>query len=1127
MPSTQTRRALVEIAALEARRLLCMAGDHVGFATTPAPEGWEPPVGDAASAVTVDILSVPAFSSRPSAPRKLYLDFNGHGAIDNWNGWWEFGGKNVTATPAYDIDGDLFSFSAQEQQNIQQIWKGVAEKFSPFNVDVTTIKPSKINGVRVVIGGDGAWYGSGGGVASIGGWGEEGFTDANSGNVAFVWANPGNTAYVAEAAAHETGHTLGLYHHSFSPIQSNEYAPGFIMGSGGKWASTSVNGTIATSRDDNTVVSEGSQDDLAKIVSGNGFTYRVDDAGATTTSAVVLNLVQQDGARQASFNGVIEQMPDLDLFRINHLGGSMNIEVRDAEFRGMLDPRLTLRNSSNVVIVSSSSNTAGGVSERIQFNNLDAGTYYIGVSGSGAYGDIGQYRLNIRAGQSTTTANDTLTTATQLGVYGRTESEWVALGFAGTAVINDSLTSTDSFDFFRFVTPAHTRQVFVQLGGLTTTASLALYQDTNANGVVETGEILFATNPQVGTQSFNFTNAAGLTNYYVRVARGPSAPAGNYQLRIVADAAPSSLPASTQQASFDPAPLMGARLVYASIDQPAGDTVDYYRVTAQRAGLLSVTIFDAQADLRLDVGNDANGNGVFDAGEILVSGTQIGNGNEQLQNITIAQGQTLLVRVWQQQAGATTNYAIRAIADYATGGNTTGSLLNPRDLTNRAAGAVTDYLDGFDIFDTYRINPQVGAMQVTITGLSPGASHRLDLIRDANFNNVVDAGEIVATGGGTLTHNVTAGANYFIRCAAQLFGEFFTSGNYRMSYVTAGATTGFNTGAPGLISVGSSPSSTGGYMGFDPDVAALTDLDDHFQFTIAARTRFDASINDPSMGLQVGVLDAQRNFQRLGGLGDYQGTRTALSVNLNPGTYILRAYLPLGERQDVPVGGNYSITYNTAAVVDNAAPVVVASAFQYEIAPVGVSFNVDQDVAGSVDAGDVLIRNLGTNATFAVDRVFYDPATRRLGYGVAQRTLPDGNYRATLLAGSIRDASMNPLANDATLDFFVFAGDANRDRAVNLADFSILASRFNQPGTFSQGDFNYNHVTDIADFSILASRFNTTLPAARGAANASAPPASDPTEAATGVSSPRAVFADRRGLFHELDDSTGLTGQPV
>jgi hypothetical protein len=64
----------------------------------------------------------------------------------------------------------------------------------------------------------------------------------------------------------------------------------------------------------------------------------------------------------------------------------------------------------------------------------------------------------------------------------------------------------------------------------------------------------------------------------------------------------------------------------------------------------------------------------------------------------------------------------------------------------------------------------------------------------------------------------------------------------------------------------------------------------------------------------------------------------------------------------------------------------------------------------------------------------------------------------------------------------VLAGDANRDRSVNLADFAALAANFNAPGSLAQGDLNYSGVTETGDFSILASRLNTTLPAPDGAA---------------------------------------------
>jgi hypothetical protein len=106
--------------------------------------------------------------------------------------------------------------------------------------------------------------------------------------------------------------------------------------------------------------------------------------------------------------------------------------------------------------------------------------------------------------------------------------------------------------------------------------------------------------------------------------------------------------------------------------------------------------------------------------------------------------------------------------------------------------------------------------------------------------------------------------------------------------------------------------------------------------------------------------------------------------------------------------------------------------------------------------------------------------------------LPDGNYTLDLVHSGIVDGAGNMLADVAPISFFFLNGDANRDRSVDIADFAILAARFNLPGTFSQGDFNYNGTVEIGDFAILASRFNTSLPAAAAisppARAASAPP---------------------------------------
>lgn len=133
-----------------------------------------------------------------------------------------------------------------------------------------------------------------------------------------------------------------------------------------------------------------------------------------------------------------------------------------------------------------------------------------------------------------------------------------------------------------------------------------------------------------------------------------------------------------------------------------------------------------------------------------------------------------------------------------------------------------------------------------------------------------------------------------------------------------------------------------------------------------------------------------------------------------------------------------------------------------------------------VTGNDVVVRNADTGQALGRTSV---SVVERVGSGGqwayewrnAGTPFPDGNYTATLPAGSVVDKAGNPLAEDLTLGFFVLAGDANRDRTVDIADFAILAGQFNQPGTFGQGDFDYDGTVGIADFAILASKFNTTL----------------------------------------------------
>jgi hypothetical protein len=145
-----------------------------------------------------------------------------------------------------------------------------------------------------------------------------------------------------------------------------------------------------------------------------------------------------------------------------------------------------------------------------------------------------------------------------------------------------------------------------------------------------------------------------------------------------------------------------------------------------------------------------------------------------------------------------------------------------------------------------------------------------------------------------------------------------------------------------------------------------------------------------------------------------------------------------------------------------ATPVQVTSmSYQYEIRQ-AITFNFDSDARVSYGRSSFFIEDVNTGDGFSDIGTFTFNATGTQAVWNVTNELPDGDYRIT--------------DGDLELDFFVFAGDANRNRTVNLADFNILASNFgHSPRTFSQGDFNYDGIVNLADFNLLASRFGTSL----------------------------------------------------
>ncbi|MEL7237595.1 MAG: dockerin type I domain-containing protein [Planctomycetota bacterium] len=140
--------------------------------------------------------------------------------------------------------------------------------------------------------------------------------------------------------------------------------------------------------------------------------------------------------------------------------------------------------------------------------------------------------------------------------------------------------------------------------------------------------------------------------------------------------------------------------------------------------------------------------------------------------------------------------------------------------------------------------------------------------------------------------------------------------------------------------------------------------------------------------------------------------------------------------------------------------------------------NLENIDFSSLDRSDIEIRNLGNGVTYEFTSAFSPWYTNEVTFGLtapSRGALPDGNYRVSIVGEVLSETGL-VLNQGDVLDFFVLAGDANRDRVVNLQDFLILRGNFNgSESVFSEGDFNYDGSVDLADFLILRSNFNTTV----------------------------------------------------
>lgn len=399
---------------------------------------------------TTPITSVPTYPlaetfrlhSRPTATRKIYLDFDGHVTSGTpWNAAWR-GGADFT-TPPFSRDASP-DFSDAERAIVQETFRRVAEHFAPWNVDVTTEEPGvdalrKTSagdlsyGIRVVIGPDVNATGAGG-IAYLHSF------DDNIDNPCFTFTGTGsNAAYIAGVTSHEVGHTVSLVHQGQNP-GTGEYFSGHgagalswspIMGNGlrpvNQWAKGEYQNATST------------QDNLEAIANpASGVPLAADDHGNTPETATFAP------GLSTTAGGIISSPADVDVIRINAGRGNLVITPRVSLFAPNLRLQIRVLDSAGTVLGTYVGTGAAGAmapapitvmipTEGMHFIELDGiGNGTGATEGYTDYGSIGFYSLTASWADPVNrppVANATLSSGT---TYNYQTQQGAAVSFNGT-----------------------------------------------------------------------------------------------------------------------------------------------------------------------------------------------------------------------------------------------------------------------------------------------------------------------------------------------------------------------------------------------------------------------------------------------------------------------------------------------------------------------------------------------------------------------------------------------------------------------------------------------------------------------------------------------------------------------
>jgi hypothetical protein len=343
---------------------------------------------------TVTNAQVPLYNSYPSASAVVFLDFDGH-TVNGTS--WNYNGPIVCGASGLD------------NSQITEVFNRVAEDYRPFDINITTDSTRYLaaptnSRIRVIVTVTSSWYGSAGGVSFVGSfsWGD------NTPCFVFSQLLNYNVKNIAEAASHEAGHTLGLYHQASYDANCNkisDYNPGQGAGEIG-WAPIMGVGYYQNltlwNNGPNSYGCANYQSDLDIITSAaNSVSYRADDYGNTFASAATASLFNN----QFNLNGVIERNTDQDMFSFT-LPSTGRFQLNAVPYHvgnnnagSDLDLQVTLYNASQTLL---NVYNPGTLLSSVIDTTLSGGLYYLKIEGKGNlyapnYASLGSYSLSATA----------------------------------------------------------------------------------------------------------------------------------------------------------------------------------------------------------------------------------------------------------------------------------------------------------------------------------------------------------------------------------------------------------------------------------------------------------------------------------------------------------------------------------------------------------------------------------------------------------------------------------------------------------------------------------------------------------------------------------------------------------